>query len=72
MRLAKLAVLNVLGSWINAGQCGPVVGRNGLDAIAGAMAELVAGGAGSGCAETHLARRSGRLEGVAPASIPTV
>ena len=45
----------------NAGQCGPCV--NGLDAIAGAMAELVAGGSSSGKAESHLARWLGMMEG---------
>lgn len=44
----------------NAGQCGPCV--NGLDAIANAMAELVAGGRDTG-AEAHLARWLAMMEG---------
>jgi len=44
----------------NAGQCGPCV--NGLDAIASAMADLVAGGRDRG-AEQHLTRWLGMMEG---------
>ncbi|MGO9875790.1 MAG: NADH-ubiquinone oxidoreductase-F iron-sulfur binding region domain-containing protein [Acidimicrobiia bacterium] len=44
----------------NAGQCGPCV--NGLDAIAGAMAELVAGDRNNK-AEAHVTRWLGMMEG---------